>query len=126
MKAVESGLVSSRSASLAPRNPPECGDRGEYAYEAPVGCGADPGPDGECGGAGQGDDDERGAGGVLHGQSEGEQQDRDDEEPPPTPRKRVSSPTTVAVISTFSARGHWQAKVGLKVMIGSARVWRLT
>ena len=28
----------------------------------------------------------------------------------------------MAVTSTFSARGHWQAKVGLKVMIGSSSV----
>ena len=40
--------------------------------------------------------------------------------PPPTPRKPVSRPTAVAVTSTLSARGHWQAKVGLKVMIGSS------
>ena len=44
--------------------------------------------------------------------------------PPPTPRKPVSRPTTVAVTSTFSARGHWQAKVGLNVMIGSSSVAR--
>lgn len=46
--------------------------------------------------------------------------------PPPTPRKPVSNPTTVAVTSTFRARGHWQAKVGLNVMIGSSSAWRLT
>jgi len=28
----------------------------------------------------------------------------------------------VAVTSTFSARGHWQAKVGLSLMIGSSNV----
>ena len=32
----------------------------------------------------------------------------------------MSSPTTVAVTSTLSARGHWQANVGLKLMIGSS------
>ena len=44
--------------------------------------------------------------------------------PPPTPKKPVSRPTTVAVMSTFSARGHWHAKVGLNVMMGSSNVWR--
>ena len=44
--------------------------------------------------------------------------------PPPTPRNPVSRPTTVAVTSTLRARGHWQAKVGLKVMIGSSRAGR--
>ena len=33
----------------------------------------------------------------------------------------MSRPTAVAVTSTLSARGHWQAKVGLKVMIGSSK-----
>ena len=46
--------------------------------------------------------------------------------PPPTPRNPVSRPTAVAVTSTFSARGHWQAKVGLKVMIGSSSIGRRT
>ena len=31
----------------------------------------------------------------------------------------------MAVTSTFSARGHWQAKVGLKVMMGSSSVARV-
>ncbi len=44
--------------------------------------------------------------------------------PPPTPRKPVSSPITVAVTSTLRARGHWQAKVGLKLMIGSSSLAR--
>ena len=39
--------------------------------------------------------------------------------PPPTPRNPVSSPTTVAVTSTLTARGHWQTKRGVNAMIGS-------
>jgi hypothetical protein len=45
--------------------------------------------------------------------------------PPPTPRKPVSRPTTVAVTSTLSAQGHWHAKVGLNVMIGSSSITRV-
>jgi len=44
--------------------------------------------------------------------------------PPPTPRNPVSRPTVVAVTSTFSALGHWQAKAGLNVMIGSSSCGR--
>ena len=37
----------------------------------------------------------------------------------------MSRPTAVAVINTFRARGHWHAKAGLKVMIGSSSIGRL-
>ena len=74
----ESLLVSMRSARLAPRNPPSADTAVSTSTRPQSGGGADSGPDGEGDGAGQCDDHERGAGGVLHGQHEGERQGGDD------------------------------------------------
>ena len=69
-----------RAATRAPIRPPTTDASGEGEHDAPVGGGADPGADSQGRGAGHGDHDERGAGGVLHRQRQGQHECGHDQE----------------------------------------------